>query len=246
MRYSADQKRWKYSILIGGGIVLAACVAYFSMYAPAVRKDQVQGAIAKRDVYRDPNAQAATGPVDAGAGDAEFQQLYAVGQFKRLAGDANFRALAADPDFAKLMANSQFVGLMADTGLLARLVRSTADLRASSNAAELTKARAETAAELTKAHADLKAESSAAELAKTHPVDLATEAQISRLLSGSKFEALATNAHFQSLVRSASFQALAQNADFRALVANSNFRAIAQSAKLESQFQSAAAGLRNP
>ena len=69
-RYSTGQKRWKYSILIGGGIVVAGFVAYFSIYAPAVKKEDVQGAIAKRDVYRDPNASTAE-VASSGAGDAK-------------------------------------------------------------------------------------------------------------------------------------------------------------------------------
>ena len=45
----------KYTVLIGAGIVVAAGIFGLASYGPAGLKSAVQGAIGKRDVYRDSN-----------------------------------------------------------------------------------------------------------------------------------------------------------------------------------------------
>src|SRR5215510_154707 len=108
----------KHLIFIAGGLVVAVLVIVFSFFWPPASVEQTQGAIGKRDVYRDQapaTAQSApTTDADIAKQTEEFNKLMAIGQFKSTLSNPRFKNLASNPDFVKLMANANFIQLIAN------------------------------------------------------------------------------------------------------------------------------------
>src|SRR5258708_4350274 len=104
---------WKFPVLIGSGVVLAVLILSLSPLAPPVLKDYVQGAIGKRDVYRDSSTNATSGASDVSSSNVEFAKIYATGQFRSLATNTNFQAVLNSADFQSMVTEQGFVQLLA-------------------------------------------------------------------------------------------------------------------------------------
>jgi hypothetical protein len=100
----ATDKR-KYVWLGVAGAALATLLVYFSIFWPPVPRGWVQGAIGKRDVYRQDKltdkdigvAGTATVTVD------DIRAFQQSPEFKSLAGNAQFNQLVANPQFQKIV-----------------------------------------------------------------------------------------------------------------------------------------------
>jgi CO dehydrogenase/acetyl-CoA synthase epsilon subunit len=98
-------KKKKYVWLAVAGAALATLLAYFSIFWPPVPRSWVQGAIGKRDVYRQETLTdkdvGVAGTVKVTVDDIRaFQQSP---EFKSLAGNAQFNQLVANPQFQKIV-----------------------------------------------------------------------------------------------------------------------------------------------
>lgn len=111
-------RKWRFSILIGSGIVAAGVLLYFSN--AHVSSDKTQGAIGKRDVYRESQVNTADiaapgqAPVATTAilESSEFKALAKNPAFQELVRDSNFSQLKSDQLFARLLADSHFQELV--------------------------------------------------------------------------------------------------------------------------------------
>ena len=98
-------KKKKYVWLGVAGAALATLLVYVSIFWPPVPRSWVQGAIGKRDVYRQEKltdkdigvAGTATVTVD------DIRKFQESPEFKSLAGNAQFNELVADPRFQKIV-----------------------------------------------------------------------------------------------------------------------------------------------
>ena len=98
-------KKKKYVWLGVAGAALATLLVYFSIFWPPVPRSWVQGAIGKRDVYRQDKltdkdvgvAGTATVTVD------DIRAFQQSPEFKALAGNAQFNELVANPEFRRIV-----------------------------------------------------------------------------------------------------------------------------------------------
>ena len=85
-------RKWRFPILIGSGLIAAGVLFYFSK--THVSSDKTQGAIGKRDVYRD--AQVNSADVAApGSAPVATQAILESSEFKALAKNQAFQELKA-------------------------------------------------------------------------------------------------------------------------------------------------------
>lgn len=104
-------RKWRFPILIGAGLIAAGVLFYVS--SNRVNPEKTQGAIGKRDVYRD--GQVASADVGTpGAAPVAVQAVLDSSEFKALAKDAAFQEMLRNESFAELARNPVFVRLLAD------------------------------------------------------------------------------------------------------------------------------------
>jgi hypothetical protein len=104
-------RKWRFPILIGSGLIAAGILVYFS--SAHISSDKTQGAIGKRDVYRD--GQVASADVATpGSAPVATQAILESSDFKSLAKDPAFQKLVSDPAFQDLSRQSVFVTLLSD------------------------------------------------------------------------------------------------------------------------------------
>jgi hypothetical protein len=104
-------RKWRFPILIGSGLIAAAALVYFSH--GHIGTDKTQGAIGKRDVYRD--AQVASADVATpGSAPVATAAVLQSSEFKELAKNPAFQQLVNDSDFNQLTHDAAFFGVLAD------------------------------------------------------------------------------------------------------------------------------------
>src|SRR5580700_10128804 len=104
-------RKWRFPILIGAGLVAAGVLFYVS--SNRVNPEKTQGAIGKRDVYRD--GQVASADVDpAGSAPVAVKAVLESGEFKALAKNPAFQEVLSSASFAQLASNQSFVSLLAN------------------------------------------------------------------------------------------------------------------------------------
>jgi hypothetical protein len=105
-------RKWRFPILIGAGLIAAGILFYVS--SNRVNPEKTQGAIGKRDVYRD--GQVASADVGTpGAAPVAVKAVLESGEFKALAKDAAFQEVLRNESFAELSRSHAFVTLLADS-----------------------------------------------------------------------------------------------------------------------------------
>jgi hypothetical protein len=98
-------RKWRFTILIGSGLVVAGALVYFSN--GHVGTDKTQGAIGKRDVYRD--GQVASADVATpGSAPVAIQAILESSEFKALAKNPAFQQLVHSDQFAQLSQLHEF------------------------------------------------------------------------------------------------------------------------------------------
>jgi hypothetical protein len=90
-------RKLRFPILIGSGILAAAGLIYFAN--GRINSDKTQGAIGKRDVYRDGQVDAATVGATPGAAPVAMQAILDSKEFKSLAKNQAFQELMASHEF---------------------------------------------------------------------------------------------------------------------------------------------------
>src|SRR5215467_11892837 len=122
-------RKLRFPLLIGGGVLAAAGLVYFSH--SRVTSQQSVGAIGQREVYRDAQANSAgigkpgAAPVAVAAilADKQFKSLAKNQAFQNLLASQAFQGLAQDKAFVNVLANSYFQSL-ASNPAFAQLVDS--------------------------------------------------------------------------------------------------------------------------
>jgi len=105
----------KYWLVAAAALVVTFGVVYVSYFYPPVDQDQVQGAIGKRDVYRETNVTdkdvtVATGPAFTFDGLREYMKS---SEFKKMRDDPNFKKMVSNQaEFTALVSNPAFAGLI--------------------------------------------------------------------------------------------------------------------------------------
>jgi hypothetical protein len=101
-------RKWRFPILIGSGLIAAAALVYFSN--GHFGADKTQGAIGKRDVYRD--GQVASADVATpGSAPVATEAILESSEFKALAKNPAFQQLLNDDSFKHLKDNAVFLAV---------------------------------------------------------------------------------------------------------------------------------------
>ena len=203
-------RKWRFPILIGAGLIAAGALFYVSSYR--VNPEKTQGAIGKREVYRD--GQVASADVGTpGAAPVAVKAVLESGEFKALAKDpafqevlknASFAQLSTDPAFVNLLANSQFRSLAQNQTFAALLQDS---------AAQGTEALKGPGGHLF--------------------AGLEQNAQYSALVHSAAFQELSRSQAFFSLLQQPAFVSLMSRGAFQGMMANSQFGLLASQASFQ-------------
>jgi len=213
-------RKWRFPILIGAGLIAAGVLFYVS--SNRVNPEKTQGAIGKRDVYRD--GQVASADVDqAGSAPVAVKAVLESGEFKALAKNPAFQEvlrsdaferLARDQVFVRLLANGAFQTLARDNSF-ATLLQSSAFQGASAVSGGGGGPRL---------FAGLEQNSQFGALARSESFQQLTRDQaFVRFLQQPAFVNLVASASFQSLMGNSAFMRLASLNSFQsALMAGSS------------------------
>jgi len=186
-------RKLRFPILIGAGLIAAAGLVYIS--TTRVNSDKTQGAIGKRDVYRD--GQTTADVERAGNAPVAIKAVLETGEFKALAKDPAFQELLKDRAFNELAANQMLWRVMTDPAFL-ELYR----FSAFADLAQSTHFQAALAA-----GQDLKAQ----------------DLQIQELRANLRFESFVKTDAFQSLMHNIALQQLMHNQQFMNMFASGMF-----------------------
>lgn len=208
-------RKWRFPILIGLGLIAAVGLVYFS--SSHVSSDKTQGAIGKRDVYRD--AQVASADVATqGSAPVANQAILESSEFKSLAKDPAFQALLANPAFADLVRDKGFVALLLDVRFQQLVQRHDFAELVNSDLFRQALRRSNEQEMIHFLSSDTHANAAYAELYR-----LST---FNELLKNRAFRELAANQHFQELLRSNELRWSLHETAFVALLSRSDFQDI--------------------
>src|ERR1700691_2907324 len=115
------QRKWRFVVLIGAGLIAAGAVVYFSN--GRISNDKTQGTIGNRDVYRDGKVASAdvgtpgSAPVatEAILNSSEFKALAKNPAFQELLRSDAFNELGRKSEFTELLASMEFRKLAQDS-----------------------------------------------------------------------------------------------------------------------------------
>jgi hypothetical protein len=223
------KRKWRFSILIGAGLIAAAAVVYFSN--GRVSTDKTQGTIGNRDVYRDGKVASAdvakpgTAPVatEAILNSSEFKELAKNPAFQELLRTDAFNELGRKSEFTEMLASVDFQKLAQDRQFLV-LVKS-----------ETFSKLLDRGLSPEKLVAALREDSLYVSLADRKAFDaliLQHESALKLVLEDKAFEHLLAFAPFRAVLENRSFQLLAARSDFlAALQEGTAARMIAESGR---------------
>lgn len=183
-------RRLRFPILIGGGIIAAGLLVYFSN--GYINSQKTQGAIGQRDVYRDGEVKASDVAATPGSAPVAVNAILQSKEFKALANNSDFQAMMNSSDFTTLL----------NTGVLSQVL-------ASSNAASNQNLLAAMQAQLNSASASRAAQDAISRLS--------SNSSFNNLLRSQQFLTLASNPNLATMLtagalQSSSAQAAVQNA----------------------------------
>ncbi len=116
VRVSSQFQTKKFALVAAGALIVVLGVVYFSFFYPPVQKEDVQGAIGKRDVYRETNITAKDVTANSGPGGpsyAGFVEFLKSPEFKSLANNGNYQGLVNNQAaFTQLASNNSFHALV--------------------------------------------------------------------------------------------------------------------------------------
>jgi len=112
VRVSSKFQTKKLALVAAGVLIVVLGVVYFSYLYPPVQKEDVQGAIGKRDVYRETNMTEKDVTANSGPGGPSSAGLFEFlksPEFKALANDSNYQNMVKNQAaFSQLVNNSSF------------------------------------------------------------------------------------------------------------------------------------------
>jgi hypothetical protein len=225
VRVSSQFQTKKLVLVAAGALIVVLGVVYFSYFFQPVQKEDVQGAIGKRDVYRETNITQKDVTANSGPGGpsyAGFVEFLKSPEFKALAGNSNYQSLANNQAaFSQLANNNSFHALvnqvLANQGnalVNSMIVLVSSGLAQTSNFNQLIQSQ--------------QFQQAVASCSNYHELT-------NNLSSNSAFQSLAQNNQFNQLMNNAAFYAFVhQNAnslaDLSSMVNNSAFQQLAQNA----------------
>jgi hypothetical protein len=109
-------RKFRFPILIGAGVIAAGALVY--MNNSRINLRHTQGAIGKRDVYRDSQVEASDVKATPGAAPVATKVLLESKEFKALAKNQAFHDLVTSQSFQSLAQNAQFVALLQNANFL--------------------------------------------------------------------------------------------------------------------------------
>lgn len=205
-------RRWRFPVLIGGGIVAAGTLFYFA--GGHVNSRATQGTIAHRDVYRDGDIK----PGDVGTPGTAPVAVKAVLEskdFQKLAKNQAFQGLMNDQAFQVMAKNGAFWGLL-QSQTFATAMRNGLFLQAVQNRGVMASMQSSQAHGM---DAGLRNE-----LLASNVSGLANSSNFNKLLNDSSFRGLLHESAFTHLLASHEFQALMGNASFLTLASSAGFQ----------------------
>jgi hypothetical protein len=101
---------------VAGGVVVVFVVLYLSTWYPEPQKEDVQGAIGQREVYREAQMTASDVTADAGAGGASLEG------FVNFLKSPEFKAMSRKPAFKQMAGNHEAFSQLLDNKVFASLV----------------------------------------------------------------------------------------------------------------------------
>jgi hypothetical protein len=234
-------RKFRFTILIGAGVMAAGTLVYMTNSRISLR--HTQGAIGKREVYRDSQVEAADVKATPGTAPVAGKVLLESKEFKALAKNQAFHELMTNQSFLALAQNAQFVALLQNANFL-QMVQNPVFAELLTNGT--------LSAIATNIQSELISQGNAA--------GLQGSAQFSQqtltALAGNNAQSLSTNGAFLNLMYNASFlsfvstqsnsQALANltTGAFPGLVASSSFQGLLNQSSFLAVVQSgSAAGL---
>jgi hypothetical protein len=204
-------RKWRFPVLIGGGIVAAGTLFYLA--DAHVSSRATQGTIAHRDVYREGDVKpgdigtpgAAPVAVKAVLESKDFQKLTKNRAFQGLMNSQSFQATTRNAAFWDLVRNSSFV----------ELTQSSEFRHAMQNEAIASKLLANQAHGMTAGLRD--------QLVASHMDELSRSASFATLSANKSFNALLNQAAFNKLLASNEFKVMMGNASFLTLASSAQF-----------------------
>jgi hypothetical protein len=212
-------RKWRFPILIGSGILAACALLYFAN--ARINSEKTQGAIGKRDVYRDGQVDAGSVGATPGTAPVAMAAILEGKEFKSLAKNEAFQSLLASGTFQQLAKDGLFVRLLSESHFQ-QMAQNQAFLELMKNAGF----QRAIAASHTQGHAqDLKLDSNFAAFKQNAQFQvLARNEAFSGLLKNEAFTGLAKNEAFINMLSTGSFQSLMRNSSFLSLVSQSSFQ----------------------
>ena len=199
-------RKWRFPILIGSGLIAAGVLFYFS--SSHVSSDKTQGAIGKRDVYRD--GQVASADVATpGSAPVATKAILESSEFKSLAKNPAFQQMVQSSEFNALSQKNAFGLLLSDPNFR----QAMQDLRFPSMLHSLTFQNA------LKDHADL----TQAMRADSQYHMMAENAPLSAMFASDNFRAMAADKLFLGLVDKAYFSQALADKSFALMALQPNF-----------------------
>jgi hypothetical protein len=210
-------RKWRFPVLIGGGIVAAGVLVYLGN--GHINSRATQGTIAHRDVYRDGEVK----PGDVGTPGAVLESK----DFQKLAKDQAFQEVLSDAGFQKLVTDQSFLALLKSASFI-NLAQNNLFRLAMLNPGVVADLRARSAQDVTvRLKADL----------------LAAGAQ--DLNANASFNAVINSSAFSSLLRRSEFASVLARSEFGVVMSNAAFLRLASSSSFQNAMRSNSADLSN-
>jgi hypothetical protein len=222
-------RKWRFPILIGSGILAAAALIYFAN--GRVNSEKTQGAIGKRDVYRDGQVDAANVGATPGTAPVAMQAILDSKEFKALAKDQAFQGLMASHEFQAVARDQAFVSLLSNANFAQMAQNSAFTQLLQSDQFRKALAQSHTNEMNAQSHQESQKQelgrfdmSFAALKQDAHFQALERNQAFINLVQNSAFRSIARNQAFVNLMVGSSFQAMMRDNAFRGLISQSHFQ----------------------
>jgi hypothetical protein len=211
-------RKWRFPILIGSGLIAAGILFYYSN--THISSDKTQGAIGKRDVYRDGQVNSADVATPGSAPVATTAILES----------SEFKSLAKNPAFQQLLREDAFNELATRNDALVRLLADMNFRAVAQNERFALILRSEALQTAVRSNQSLMVRDLSAALQQDAlVVRLAESPAFNALLMNAQFRAIATDKLFNRLVESNALRSALLQPAFQALTMRSDFQTALQS-----------------
>lgn len=213
-------RKLRFPMLIGGGIIAAGFLIYFSN--GYLNSQKTQGAIGQRDVYRDGEVKAADVAATPGVAPVAMTALLQTKEFQSLANNQAFTALLSDSSFREMTQSQAFLALMHDQTFVQMVAALNSRMSSESHKKMSSESHQQASAESNSASmiAAMQAEMSAA--SSVNSQSRSSQDALQQLANNESFSRVLHNATFRSLAADKAFVGLVSSASFEKAMANSS------------------------